>query len=73
MPTPEQLRRQADAVARVRAARVEKDRTLDRATKRLNRAIRDAHATGVSVKNIAIAADVSPQWIYEVLKKPHDS
>ena len=67
MPTPEELQRQADAVARVRAARVERDNITERANRRLRRAILDAIATGASVQDVAIAAELSRQRIYQMM------
>ena len=71
MPTPEQLRRQAAAVSRVRAARTERDKTTERVNKRLRRAILDALSTGASVRNIAEAAEMSPQRVYQMIKEEH--
>lgn len=69
MPTPEQLRRQAEAVSRVRAARIERDKTTERVNKRLRRAILDAVSVGASVRNVAEAAEMSPQRVYQMIKE----
>jgi hypothetical protein len=67
MSTPEQLRRQAEAVARVRAARVQRDKAVASTSKRLKKAIQDAASSGASVADIALAADLSKQRIYQVI------
>jgi transposase-like protein len=67
MPSPEDLRRQAEAVGRVRAARVQRDAATDRANKRLKRAILDALSLGASVRDVATAAELSRQRIYQMI------
>jgi hypothetical protein len=65
--TPEQLAAQAQAVAAVRAARVERDRVVTIASATLRRAIMAALDTGASVRNVAVAAGVTPQRIYQLM------
>lgn len=72
MPSPDQLRRQAEAVARVRAARVQRDKAVAAASNRLKKAILDATASGASVANIAEAAGLSKQRIYQVIHERDD-
>jgi hypothetical protein len=67
MATPEELHRQAEAVARVRVARIERDRITGHANRRLKRAVMDAIATGASVQDIAVAAELSRQRIYQMI------
>ena len=55
---------QAEAVAKVRAAREKRDRT----TRELNQAIRDAYETGALVKDIAAAADLTRQRVHQIVK-----
>lgn len=68
MPTPEQLRLQAEAVAKVRAARVQRDRAVEHATQQFKTAILAAVSSGAAVRDIAIAADMSPQRIYQIIR-----
>ena len=72
MSTPEQLRRQSDAVSRVRAARIQRDKAdkaAERAGQKFKQSILDAVSTGAAVRDIAIAADLSPQRIYQILNE----
>lgn len=66
MTTPEQLALQAAAVARVRAARIRRDRVTAEAAEELRQAILDALDTGAQVNDIAAAAQVTRQWIYQI-------
>jgi hypothetical protein len=59
---------QAEAVARVRSARVQRDRAVDLATQQFKQAVLDAVSSGAAVRDIAIAADMSPQRIYQILR-----
>jgi hypothetical protein len=68
VPTPEELHRQAEALARVRAARVERDRVTADAAENLRRAIIDADRTGASVRDVAAAAGMSRQWVWQILR-----
>lgn len=67
MSTPEELRRQADAVAKVRALRVNRDNTVERANRLLKQAMRDAISLGASVRDVAAAANLSRQRIYQLV------
>jgi len=72
MSTPEQLRRQADAVARVRATRIQRDKAdkaAERAQQKFRQAVLDAVSTGAAVRDIAIAAGLSPQRIYQIINE----
>jgi hypothetical protein len=60
--TPEQLQAQAEAIARVRAARIERDRI----TIELRRAIVDALNVGAAVKDVAAAAELTRQRIHQI-------
>lgn len=62
MSTPEQVAAQAAALARVRAARMERDA----ANERLKVEILAAIATGASIKDIAVAANLSRQRISQI-------
>ena len=64
MSTPEQLRRQADAVSRDKA-----DKAAERAKQKFRQAILDAVSTGAAVRDIAIAAGLSPQRIYQIINE----
>jgi hypothetical protein len=75
MSTPEQLRRQSDAVSRVRAARVQRDKAdkaAERAKQKFKQAILDAVSTDAAVRDIAIAAGLSPQRIYQIIKNANE-
>ena len=72
MSTPSQLRRRAAAVSRVRAARVQRDKAVDTATQRLKQAILDAISAGASVRDIAVAAGMSRQRVYQILHEDED-
>jgi hypothetical protein len=67
MPTPDQLRRQAAAVAKVRAARVQRDKAVAFASNRLKQPIVDAVSTGAAVADVAVAAELSKQRVYQIL------
>jgi hypothetical protein len=61
--TPEQLAAQAEAVAAVRVARINRDKANDN----LRAAILAAVDTGASVRNVAMAAGITPQRVYQML------
>lgn len=65
MTTPEQLRRQAEAVARVRAVRVQKEKAIDVHTRKLRQAIVAAAKVDAAVPDIALAADLTGSRIAE--------
>lgn len=58
--------RQAEALARVRAARAQRDRVVEEAAERLRLAILDAYRAGAAINDIAAAAGMSRQWIWTV-------
>ena len=62
MSTPEQIAAQAQALARVRADKVERDK----ANERLRASILAALATGAARKDVALAAGVSPQRVSQI-------
>lgn len=65
MVTPEQLAAQAEAVARVRAARLNRDR----AAADLNAAILAALDVGAAVKDVAAAAELTRQRIFQIAQE----
>lgn len=66
--SPEQLRRQADAVARVRVARIQRDKVTEDAAEELERQIIAALDAGASVRNVAVAAGMTASRIYQIRK-----
>ena len=62
MVTPEQAARQAEALAKVRAARIRRDR----ANEQLNQEIRAALDTGARPKDVAVAAELSRQRVSQI-------
>jgi len=67
--TPEQIAAQAAALARVRAHRIERDKATEHVAaldERLKQDILAAIATGAARKDIASAANVSPQRISQI-------
>lgn len=65
--SPEELARQAELVAKVRAARARRDRAVADATAELHAAIHAAYRAGALVKDIASAADMSRQRVHQIL------
>ena len=69
MSTPEQVVRQARALARVRAARIEKDRTTqqaDEANEQFRQAVLAALETNAAVQDIAVAGQISRQRVFQI-------
>lgn len=62
--SPDDLARQAEAVARVRLARTRRDESADALRTEIVRAYR----LGASVRDIAAAAEVSRQWVWRVVR-----
>lgn len=62
--TPEELAAQAQAVAVVRAARIQRDQ----ARLRLEDAIRAAYAANAHVRDIAHAAGMSRQRVHQIIR-----
>lgn len=62
MITPEQAAQQAEALAKVRAARIRRDR----ANEQLNREIRAALNIGARPKDVAVAAELSRQRVSQI-------
>lgn len=65
MVTPDALAAQAQAVAKVKAARLQQDRAIAD----LDAAIVAAYAAGAAVKDIAAAAGLSRQRIWQRVRK----
>lgn len=63
--TPEELTRQAEAVARVRVARINRGKATDE----LKREIVAAVDAGAAIKDIAKAADFTRQRIFQIVKE----
>ena len=63
VPTPDELAAQLDAVRRVKAARLYRERITRTAQDNLREAILDALDTGASVADVATAAGFSRQWV----------
>jgi hypothetical protein len=61
--TPEELARQAAAVARVRAARAQRDQS----TAALRAAIIDAVNVGAEIRDVALAAELTRQRIHQIV------
>lgn len=66
MTSPEGLARQAELVARVRAARAHRDHAVEIANQQLAVAIKDAIDSGALVKDVAAAAGFSRQHVSEI-------
>lgn len=73
MSTPEELALQAEAVARVRAARIQRDKSVNKANERLRTEIIRAIGTGASVRDVAVAAELSRQRIHQILNEERPS
>lgn len=69
MSTPEELARQAEAVARVRAARIQRDKAVAEGNARLRTEIVRAINTGASVRDVAVAAELSRQRIHQIINE----
>ena len=69
MSTPEELARQAAAVAEVRAARIQRDKAVKEGTKLLRDKIIKALNLGASVKDVAAAAELSRQRIHQIINE----
>jgi hypothetical protein len=65
--SPEELARQAELVARVRAARARRDLAVEQTTAELHRAMRDAYDAGALVRDIAAAAGLTRQRVHQIL------
>lgn len=62
--TPRELAAQADAVRRVHIARINRDNAIEE----LEQAIRTAYEKGCAVKDIAAAAEVTRQRIFQIVR-----
>lgn len=69
MSTPEQLAAQAEAVARVRVARIKRDKAVAETSDELRREIIAAADIGASVRDIAVAAGLTRSRIYQLLNE----
>jgi hypothetical protein len=67
--TPEELARQAEAIAAVRVARIERDKVVKQANMNLRAAILAALDAGASVRNVAVAAELTSQRIYQMINE----
>lgn len=72
VPTPDELAAQAEAVRRVKNARIERDRIAQMAadsSEQLQSAIMEALAMGAAVGDVAEAAEVSRQWVFKLRRQ----
>ena len=68
MTSPEGHAVQAQLLARVRAARVQRDESLEENTRLLHQAIRAALDAGTPVKDVAAAAGLTRQRIHQIAR-----
>jgi hypothetical protein len=68
--TPEELAAQAEAVARVRAARVQRDKAVKDSNQRLRAEIIRAVDVGASIRDVAKAAELTRQRVHQILNEP---